>query len=77
MWTSITRRQYRRGELRYESDLSAKEWRLIVAWMPPQNPHGRPLAWRWREIVNAIFYTMRTGCPWRFLPEGFAPWQTV
>jgi len=77
MWTSITRRQYRRGELRYESDLSAKEWRLIVAWMPPQNPHGRPLAWRWREIVNAIFCTMRTGCPWRFVPEGFAPWQTV
>jgi transposase len=77
MWTPTTRRQYSRGELRYESDLSDKEWQLIVAWMPPQSAHGRPLAWNWREIVNAIFYTLRTGCPWRFLPEGFPPWQTV
>ena len=38
---------------------------------------GRRLAWNWREIVNAIFYTLRSGCPWRFLPEGFPPWQTV
>jgi putative transposase of IS4/5 family DUF4096 len=27
--------------------------------------------------VNAIFDTMRTGCPWRVLPEVFSPWQTV
>lgn len=30
-----------------------------------------------REIVNAIFYVMRAGCPWRLLPDGFPPWQTV
>ena len=77
MWTLTTRRQYSRGELRYESDLSDREWQLIAVWMPPHNTHGRPLAWSWREIMNAIFYTMRTGCPWRFLPEGFPPWQTV
>ena len=77
MWTSTTRRQYSRGELRYESDLSDKEWRLIAAWMPPQSAQGRPMASSWREIVNAIFYTLRSGCPWRFLPEGFPPWQTV
>ena len=71
MWTSTTRRQYSRGELRYESDLSDREWQLIAMWMPAQNRRGRPLAWSWREIVNAIFYTMRSGCPWRFLPEGF------
>jgi transposase len=77
MWTSTTRRQYSRGELRYESDLSDGEWRLIAAWMPPPSDHGRPLAWSWREIVNATFYIMRTGCPWRFLPDDFPPWQTV
>lgn len=77
MWTPTTRRQYSRGELRYESDLSDGEWRLIAAWMPPRSDHGRPLAWSWREIVNATFYIMRTGCPWRFLPDGFPPWQTV
>ena len=68
---------YSRGELRYESDLPDREWRLVETWMPPQSAQGRPLAWSWPEIVNAIFYTMRSGCPWRFLPEGFPPWQTV
>ena len=77
MWTPTTRRRYSRSELRYQSDLSDKEWRLIAEWMPPQRAQGRPLAWSWREIMNAIFYTMRTGCPWRFLPDGFPPWQTV
>jgi transposase len=77
MWTPTTRRQYNRGELRYESDLSDKEWQLISDWMPQPKAQGRPLAWSWREIVNAIFYAMRCGCPWRFLPESFPPWQTV
>src|SRR6476646_10266537 len=45
--------------------------------MPRQSRYGRPLAWSWRAILNAIFYIMRTGCPWRFLPDGFPPWQTV
>ena len=41
MWTSTTRRQYSRGELRYESDLSDREWQLIAMWMPAQNRLGR------------------------------------
>jgi transposase len=77
MWTSTTRRQYSRGALRYESDLSDAEWALIRDWMPGPCELGRPLSWRWREIVNAIFYTLRAGCPWRLLPDSFPPWQTV
>jgi transposase len=30
-----------------------------------------------REIVNAVFYIMRSGCPWRFLPADLPPWSTV
>jgi len=30
-----------------------------------------------REIVEAIFYLLRAGCPWRFLPDIFPPWRTV
>jgi transposase len=30
-----------------------------------------------RDIVNAIFYVLRTGCAWRMLPKGFPPWKTV
>jgi putative transposase len=30
-----------------------------------------------REIVNAIYYVLRSGCAWRMLPHDFPPWQTV
>jgi putative transposase len=30
-----------------------------------------------REVVNAILYILRTGCQWRYLPEGFPNWNTV
>ena len=30
-----------------------------------------------RSIFNAIFYVLHTGCPWRYLPSNFPPWQTV
>jgi putative transposase len=30
-----------------------------------------------REVVNAIFYVTRSGCPWRLLPSDFPPWRTV
>src|SRR3546814_8751362 len=30
-----------------------------------------------REIVEAIFYLLRAGCPWRLLPDSFPPWRTV
>jgi putative transposase len=30
-----------------------------------------------REVVNAVLYVLRTGCQWRYLPEGFPNWNTV
>ncbi len=30
-----------------------------------------------REIVNAILYVLRSGCPWRLLPHDFPAWGTV
>lgn len=77
MWTPVTRRQYSRGELRYESDLTDAEWRLIAPHLPPPSERGRPRSWPWREIVNAIFYVLRSGCPWWLLPRDFPPWRTV
>jgi putative transposase len=45
--------------------------------MPAWNGKGRPPRVERREVVNAIFYVLRTGCQWRYLPEGFPAWQTV
>src|SRR5258708_28274085 len=38
---------------------------------------GRPRIHSLRRILDAIFYVVRTGCAWRYLPANFPPWQTV
>jgi transposase len=58
----------RRG---YPSDLTDAQWALIADLLPEPNTDGR------REIVNAILYVVRSGCPWRYLPADLPPWQTV
>ena len=45
--------------------------------MPPPRGFGRRRRWPMREVVNAIFYALRCGCPWRMLPAGFPPPLTV
>ena len=45
--------------------------------MPPAKPGGRPREVCIREVVDAIFYVLRSGCAWRMLPHDFPAWQTV
>ena len=61
----------------YPTDLSDKEWDLIQHLVPDAKPGGRPEAYPKREILNAIFYLLRSGEAWRLLPHDFPPWQTV
>jgi putative transposase len=61
----------------YPSDLSDAQWSLLAPHIPPAKPGGRPRRWPERELVNAIRYVARAGCPWRYLPEGFPPWVTA
>lgn len=77
MWTPTTRRQHSRDHLRYGSDLSNAEWSIIAPFMPPPARTGRPRLWTMREIVNGIFYVLRSGCAWRLLPKDFPPATTV
>ncbi|SEG14698.1 Transposase [Nonomuraea solani] len=62
---------------RYPSDLSDAQWKLIEPLLPGPNTGGRPEKHPRREIVNAILYVLRSGCPWRYLPTDLPPWQTV
>jgi transposase len=77
MWTPTTRRHHSRTGLRYASDLTDAEWALLEPLLPPPSTQGRPRSWPMREVINAIFYVMRSGCPWRLLPYDFPPWRTV
>ena len=60
----------------YSTDLKYTEWQLISDYFPTYHL-GRPRKWEMWEILNAIFYVVRTGCQWRMLPKNLPPWQTV
>src|ERR687885_688927 len=61
----------------YSTDLSDAEWGCIEPHAPPPNRRGRPKTHTTREILNAIFYVLKSGCAWRLLPRDFPPWETV
>ena len=77
MWTATTRRQHSRAGLRYATDVTDAEWRILETLLPGPAHRGRRWAWPLREIINAIFYVLRAGCAWRLLPDSFPPWRTV
>jgi transposase len=76
MWTPDTRETHDRDDLRYPSDLTDAEWELLAPLLPSPAKTGRHWAWPMREMMNAIFYVLRGGMPWRMLPEHFPPHQT-
>ncbi len=61
----------------YPSDLTDAQWQTLEPLLPPAKPGGRPRKVNLREIVNGIFYVLRTGCAWRYLPHEFPRRQTV
>ncbi len=61
----------------YDTDLTDAEWQIIEPLLPPAKPGGRPRKYPMREVLNALFYLLRTGCAWRHLPHDLPKWQTV
>jgi putative transposase len=61
----------------YSTDLTDAEWEYLELHVPPPNKRGRPKTHSTREILNAIFYLLKSGCAWRLLPRDFPPWETV
>ena len=61
----------------YSTDLSDAEWAVLAPLIPPAKPGGRPRTTDMREVLNAIFYLLRSGGAWRLLPHEFPAWQTV
>ena len=65
--------------VRYPSDLIDEEWEIIETIISDLDPYttGRPRTTDLREIMNAIFYINKTGCPWRYLPKDFPSYKLV
>jgi transposase len=57
--------------------LSDTEWPRVEAVLPRPRVGGRPRGVCLRAVCDAILYVLDTGCRWRDLPEGFAPWYTA
>jgi len=76
-WTETTRAKYLRNGLRYASDMTDAEWRLIARRLPPRRRLGRPRKVDLRKVVEAVLFILSTGCQWRALPREFPPYSTV
>ena len=61
----------------YPSDLTDAQWKWIAPLIPKPKPGGRPRKANMREVLNAIWYVVRSGCAWRMIPHDLPPWQTV
>ena len=62
---------------RYTSDLTDEEWAIIEPLIPAAKEGGRPRTTNMREVVDGIFYVLKTGCQWANLPGDFPPYSTV
>jgi putative transposase len=61
----------------YPTDLTDKQWEIIKPLIPAAKSGGRERTTDIREILNAVFYVLKSGCDWRMLPHDFPKWQTV
>ena len=61
----------------YPSDLTDREWEYIKPLIPAAKTGGRKRSTDMRLVLNAVFYIIRTGCQWRYLPREYPPWETV
>ena len=59
---------------RYE--LEDEDWERIRGLLPERKKTGRRPRDN-RELLNGMFWVLRSGAPWRDMPERYGPWQTV
>src|SRR6202167_2954561 len=77
MWKPDHRIAADRRGLRYPSDMSDAEWGLVAPLIPPARRGGRKRSIDEREVLNAIFYVLATGCQWKALPKDLPPKSTA
>ena len=58
-------------------DLSRQQWERLKPLLPPEKPKTGKPNHDHRQVVNGILWILRTGAPWRDLPERYGKWQSV
>ena len=77
MWKPEHRAAADRRGLRYPSDMTNAEWALVAPLIRPAKRGGRPRTVDVREVLNAVFDVLWTGCQWKALPKDLPPRSTV
>lgn len=77
MWTQADRALV--GDFGSGQALTDDQFRLLEPLISPAKPGGRPRRTDMRNLLDGLFYLVRTGCQWRHLPPppAFPPWRTV
>ncbi len=57
-------------------ELTDEQWLLLKDMLPARSARGRPRR-DLREVLNAVFWLLRTGAPWRDMPQRYGPWQSA
>ena len=55
----------------YPSDVTDAEWALLEPVLPAAKSFGRPREWPLRQVLDGLFYLLRSGCSWRLLPREY------
>jgi transposase len=58
-------------------DLTDAQWQLLEPLLPATSVLGRPPIWTRRQLINGIRWRIRTGAPWRDVPERYGSWQSI
>jgi len=61
----------------YLSDVSDEEWSLIVPYLTLQREDAGQREHSFREVFNGLRYIVKTGAPWRWMPNDLPPWAAV
>jgi putative transposase len=61
----------------YPSDLTDAEWNILEPLIPAPKTGGHPRTVNMRAVCDAIYYHLKTGCQWNYLPGDFPPPSTV
>src|SRR5262245_38203886 len=58
-------------------DLTDRQWTALSPLLPVGKKTGRPPVWTKRQLIDGIRWQVRTGAPWRDVPECYGSWQAA
>ena len=64
-------------DLQYSYEIPDEKWAVLEPILPGQRGQWGGIAKNNRSFINAVFWIMRTGGPWRNLPESYGKWGSV